>query len=483
MNPITRPHRTVSRAMTDLLRTVAQGIACLVVLLSASQVRGQAPSERPNVIIVFADDLGYGDLGSYGHPTIETPTLDRMATEGQKWTSFYVADNVCSPSRAALLTGRYPIRNGMTTDGRRVFFPDSDGGLPPSETTIAEVLKSRGYSTAAIGKWHLGHLPEYLPTNHGFDYYYGIPYSNDMDRTDSLGHFEATTNPKIEYFNVPLMRNTEIIERPADQRTITKRYTQEAVRFIEENEDGPFFLYLAHTMPHVPLFVSEDFEGRSERGMYGDVVAEIDWSVEQLLSTLEDLDLVENTLVVFTSDNGPWTVLRQHGGSAGLLYGAKATSYEGGMRVPAIFWWPGRIDPAVITDMGSTLDLLPTVAGLAGASLPTDGTLDGYNLSPVLLEETPSPRDEMFFYHGTRLFAARQGDHKLYYYENNPHGYPERLERLDTHRLFNVAHDPSERFDLIDRQPSVVQRIEAMVADHQAGVEPVESQLDRRIGE
>lgn len=449
---------------------------------SAQDGGGEAGGDLPNVVVIFADDLGYGDLGSYGHPTIRTPNLDRMATEGQKWTSFYVAENVCSPSRAALLTGRYPVRNGMATNGRRVFFPDSDGGLPPSEITIARLLKQKDYRTAAIGKWHLGHLPEYLPTNHGFDTYYGIPYSNDMDRTDTLGHFQATTNPKIEYFNVPLMRDTEIIERPADQRTVTKRYTEEAIRFIREDSDRPFFIYLAHTMPHVPLFRSEEFRGRSERGIYGDVVEEIDWGVGEILRTLEEEGLAENTLVVFTSDNGPWAVLRQHGGTAGLLYGAKGTSYEGGMRVPAIFWWPGRIEPAVVSGIGSTLDLLPTIGTLAGVPLPDDRTLDGYDLSPVLDGEEESPREEMIYYHGLRVFAARQGDYKLYFFKNNPLGYPEQIETIDTYPLYHLAHDPSERFDVAEDHPDVVESIIEMVERHKAGVEPVDSQLDKRLG-
>ena len=303
----------------------------------------QGETRSPNVIVIFTDDMGYGDIGVYGHPSIMTPNLDRMAFEGQKWTSFYSAANVCTPSRAALLTGRYPIRSGMSNDKRRVLFPDSERGLPATELTIAEVLKEQGYHTAAIGKWHLGHLPAYLPTNHGFDYYYGIPYSNDMDRVNDVDRVEAFWNPKSEYFNVPLMRNTEIIERPADQTTITKRYTEEAIQFIEQHKDSSFFVYLAHNLPHVPLFASGDFLGTSERGLYGDVIEEIDWSVGRIMDYLRQEGLDQNTLVVFTSDNGPWVIFNEQGGSAGLLYGAKGTSYEGGVRVPGIFWWPGTM--------------------------------------------------------------------------------------------------------------------------------------------
>jgi arylsulfatase A len=440
--------------------------------------------EKPNFVILFADDLGYGDLGVYGHPTIRTPNLDRMAYEGQKWTNFYVAENVCTPSRAGLLTGRYPVRSGMTSNKRRVLFPDSDGGLPQTEITIAEALKGAGYATAAIGKWHLGHLPPYLPTQHGFDSYFGIPYSNDMDRVNDGGDYRsAFLDPKIETFNVPLMRNEEIVERPADQTTITKRYTEEAVKFMTTNKDKPFFLYLAYNLPHVPLFASDEFRGSSERGLYGDVVEEIDWSAGQVMEALKELGLEKNTLVVFTSDNGPWVIFDSHGGSSGLLFGAKGTSYEGGQREPAIFWWPGTISPKLVSDMGSTLDLLPTLAGLAGADLPKDRVYDGYDLSDVLKKGAPSPRNEMIYYHSELIFAARKGDYKLYFYKNNPAGYPQKLEKLEKYQLFNLSVDPSEKYDVIDDNPQVVKEIEEMVAKHAAGVEAVPNQLEKRIAE
>jgi len=437
---------------------------------------------KPNFIVILFDDLGYGDLGCYGHPTILTPNIDRLASEGQRWTNFYVAANVSTPSRAGLMTGRLPIRNGMDTNGRRVFFPDSDGGLPESEITIASMLKEVGYQTACIGKWHLGHLSQYLPVNHGFDYYFGIPYSNDMDPTTDLGHQRACMDPKIEYFNVPLIRNDEIIERPADQRTITRRYTEEAIKFIRKNKDHPFFLYMAHSMPHVPLFVSEEFQGKSERGLYGDVVQELDWSVGQVLDALKKERLEENTLVVLTSDNGPWVVMNQHGGSAGLLYGAKATSYEGGMRVPAIFCWSGKIQPGVVNNkIGSTLDLFSTFCKLSGAKMPGDRIYDGYDLSSSLLDEAVNPRNEMFYYHGLRLFAVRKGNYKLYFYKNNPAGYPQILEKLETYTLFDLQVDPAERFDIAEKHPEIVKDILEMVEEHHSTIVPVENQLDKII--
>jgi arylsulfatase A len=458
-------------------------LAFLLAFPFLNQTRAQNSDNMPNFIIIFTDDQGYGDLGCYGHPSIKTPNLDRMAAEGQKWTSFYVAANVCTPSRAALMTGRLPIRSGMCSDIRRVLFPDSDGGLPQTEITIARQLKKVGYRTAAIGKWHLGHLPAYLPTSHGFDSYYGIPYSNDMDRVNDIPAKEAFANPKIEYFQVPLMQNTEVVERPADQNTLVKRYTTEALKIIKESKKQPFFLYLAHSLPHVPLFASPDFKGKSERGLYGDVIEEIDWSVGEILKALRQQGLDKNTYVLFTSDNGPWALFNEQGGSSGLLYGNKGTSYEGGVRVPAIFWAPGQIKPAVVSQMGSTMDVFPTLSKLAGVATPTDRTYDGYDLSGVLLGKGTSPRNEMFFYHGTRLFAARRGAYKLYYYRNNPIGYPEKMEKLDKLQLFNVQHDPSERYDLADSQPEVIREIEAMVKQHLAKATPAQSNLEKRISQ
>jgi arylsulfatase A len=454
----------------------------LLMLTMLLPLQVMAQSEKPNFIIIFTDDQGYGDLGCYGNPTIKTPNIDQMAIEGQKWTNFYVAANVCTPSRAGILTGRLPIRSGMYSNTRRVLFPDSDGGLPASENTIAKLLKNSGYNTAAIGKWHLGHLPEYLPTNHGFDYYYGIPYSNDMDRVaNGMTYQQIFIDPIYQNFNVPLMRNNEIIERPANQNTITKRYTEEAVKYISDHKSKPFFLYLAHSLPHVPLFTSDAFRGTSERGLYGDVIEEIDWSVGEILKALTKEGLDKNTYVVFTSDNGPLAIFNEQGGSSGGLYGAKGTSYEGGVRVPAIFWGPGNVEPGVISKMGSTLDLLPTFCQLAGATVPNDRPYDGYNLTGVLSGKNENPRNEMFYYHGDRVFAARKGEFKLYFYSNTPLGYPEKIEKLEKLKLYNLSHDPSERFELADRHPDVVAEIQAMVLKHQSSFKPGPSQLEKLI--
>ena len=443
------------------------------------------PGKRPtNFVVILCDDLGYGDIGSFGNPTIRTPYLDRMAAEGQRWTSFYVADSVCTPSRSALLTGRLPIRTGMFSDTRRVLFPDSAGGLPASEITIAELLKTRGYATTAIGKWHLGFQPEYLPMKQGFDSYFGIPYSNDMDETFRFSTMDEYVNfmknPKIAYWNVPLMRNEKTVERPADQTTITKRYTDEAIKFISANKNRPFFVYLAHSMPHMPLFRSKEFEGRSPRGLYGDVIEELDTNVGRVLDTLRQLKLDGNTLVIFTSDNGPWALFDEQGGSAGLLRGAKGGTYEGGMREPTIIWQPGTIKPGVVTDIGSTLDLLPTFSKLAGVEAPNDRVLDGYDLSGVLLGKSSSPRKTMFYWRGSKLYAVRHGSFKAHFITKSEYGSDPEVVH-DTPVLYNLDVDPSEKFDVAQKHPEVIAEIRRIAEAHKKAIPPIENQLDKRV--
>ena len=454
----------------------------LPLLVFVCGLRAADEKAPPNFVVIFCDDLGYGDLACFGHPTIHTPHLDRMAKEGQKWTNFYVAACVCTPSRAALITGRYPIRSGMCSDKRRVPFPDSKGGLPANEVTIAEVLKKKGYATAAIGKWHLGHLPQYLPTSHGFDSYFGIPYSNDMDRVKNAPRGkESFWKPKVEYWNVPLMRNKEEEERPANQHTITKRYGEEGVKFIKENAGKqPFFLYLAHNLPHVPLFRSKKFAEKSKAGLYGDVIEEIDWTVGQVLGALKKAKVADNTLVCFTSDNGPWLVFDTHGGSAGLLRDGKGSTWEGGMREPTIFWWPGKLKSGVAHEMGSTLDLLPTFAALAGADLPKDRALDGGDLSPVLMRRGKSPRSNMFYYHGEQLYAARVGEFKAHYLTKTSYVGQREAVKHDPPLLYHLGHDPSERFDVAADHPDVLKEIAVAVTKHKASIKPVENQLTKR---
>lgn len=449
-------HKSLHRATWFL---VAVGWYLLPQLALAADKKKEDKPKPPNIVIIFADDLGYGDLGCFGHPTIATPHLDRMAREGLRLTQFYVGECVCTPSRAALMTGRLPIRNGMCSDTRRVLFTDSKGGLPEGEITIAEALKSKDYATTCIGKWHLGHLPQFLPERNGFDSYYGIPYSNDMKPT-------------------PLLRGAQVVEDPVDQTTLTERYTAEAVSFIRQHREGPFFLYFAHNFPHVPLFASEAFRGKSRRGLYGDVVEELDASVGRVLDTLRELKLDENTLVVFTSDNGPWSIKNANGGSAGLLRGGKGSTWEGGMREPTIAWWPGKIAPGrTSAELASTMDLFATIHALADIPLPTDRTLDSFDIRPVLFGTGMSPRKTFFYYRGTKLMAVRHGPYKAHFMTQDGYGQLTPKQH-DPPLLFNLDNDPSEKYDVASEHNAVLWDIKVLAEMHTQEIKPVPSQLE-----
>jgi len=420
-------------------------------------IKQKSKSSLPNIIILFADDLGYGDLSCYGNPIMKTPNLDKLAEDGIKLTSFYVAESVCTPSRAALLTGRYPFRSGM----HFVLGPDSQNGLPESEYTLAEGLKSKGYATAIFGKWHLGHQIEFLPTKHGFDTYFGIPYSNDM-----MKPWVQTDVP------LSLWENDRPVEHPVDQDLITERYTERAVSFIRSNTDNPFFLYLPYNMPHMPVHVSPKFQGKSRGGLYGDVIEMIDWSAGEIVKTLDELGIADETFLVFTSDNGPWSEVpermvaggneRHHAGSSGLLNGSKATPYEGGYRVPAIFRYPGVIPSGrVSADMATTMDLYMTIMKLVGVTLPENLTYDGQNLLPFLKGDTTSPTKTFYYILGKKLWAVRNGPWKLMI--NNQAKREIETVELDSAKLFNLEFDPGERYDFSKKHPEIVEELKDMM--------------------
>jgi len=438
----------------------------------------------PNIVIILADDMGYGDLGSFGNPNVRTARLDAMATEGQKWTNFYVQP-VCSPSRAALLTGRLPIRTGVygvaAAGAPKVFRDGAAEGLPPDEITIAELLKTRGYDTGMIGKWHLGDLPQFLPMAQGFDYWFGLPYSHDMRMTAPRAEglkSPAYYDPKPEYWDVPLMRNGQVIERPVDHRTLTRRYTEESVRFIREHRSRPFLLYLAHNLPHIPLARSPEFVGHSGAGMYGDVIEEIDWSTGQVLDALKETGLDRRTLVVFTSDNGPWLPFGDHGGSAGPLREGKGTTWEGGVRTPGIFWWPGTIKPGIVTDIASELDLFATAAALAGARLPSDRALDSFDLTPRLKATGPTGRNINFYYWDNELRAIRKGPYKAHFITSGAYGEGEPRREHQPPLLFNLTEDPGERRDIAAAHPDVVSDLEREAGTHRRDMKPGRPLLD-----
>ncbi len=440
-------------------------------LIIGSAAFGQdAPRQQPpNFVIIFADDLGYGDVGVFGSETNDTPHIDKMATEGRIFRDFYVSTPMCSGSRAALMTGCYPRRINV----KAVYFPGNKEGLNPEETTIAEVLKSRGYATACIGKWHLGDQPEFLPTNQGFNLYFGIPYSNDMDRkvkkgrgVNGLDEAWKLQEEANSWWNVPLLRNEEIIERPADQTTLTDRYTAEAVKFIEENREQPFFLYMPHTMPHVPLFVSDERYDPDPHKAYELVVEHIDASVGAVLEALEKAGVADTTLVIFTSDNGPWLGKKHHAGTAAPLRGGKFSAFEGGVREPTVMRWPARIPAGTeCTQVASTIDLLPTLAKIAGADLP-ERKIDGKDILPLMTDEpgAKSPHEDGFYYwSGTsEVVGVRMGDWKVLRTDKDD---PTKAE------LYNLAEDISEEQDLAAEHPEIVVRGQEKITAFQKSIE------------
>ncbi len=435
-------------------------------------------NNSPNYIVIFVDDMGYGDLGVYGNPTISTPHLDKMAYEGQKWTQFYSAASVCTPSRAALLTGRLPVRSGMASSKNPVLFPNSLSGLPSTELTLAEKLKEKNYKTAIVGKWHLGHTKNYLPNNHGFDYYFGIPYSNDMDKINNNNYWSEYENKELssDSYNVPLMENFDIIERPVDQTTITSRYVDKTLQLINNYKNDNFFIYLSHNLPHIPLYASKRFLGKSKRGLYGDVIEEIDYGVGLIINELKKLNLDKKTIVVFTSDNGPWLVYKSHSGSAGLLRNGKGTTWEGGVRVPTIFWG-ANIKPGLINEIGSTLDIYTTFLALAKIDTQKNMIVDGYDLSETLLRKKESQRDEMFFYKGDELFAVRLGDFKLHLKTTDWFKEP---KKHNPPLLFNLNIDPSEKFNISSKNPEKVKEILELIKVHNLRLVRGKNQLDIR---
>ncbi len=442
--------------------------AGLMIISPSFADEGRLQASRPNIIFIFTDDLGYGDIECFNAPKIKTPNIDKIGKQGMKFTEFYSASPVCSPSRAALLTGRYPIRQGI----HHVFFPESYGGLPPSEVTIAEVLKESGYSTGMVGKWHLGHREKFLPLQQGFDEFFGVPYSNDM------GGF---------YY----IRGNEIIIKDIDQRFLTRTYTREAIKFIETHhkDENPFFLYLAHSMPHTPLYVSPEFKGKSEGGLYGDAVEEVDWSTGEILKKIKELGIEENTLVVFSSDNGPWLLMGSHGGSAGILREGKGTTFEGGMRVPTVAYWKDKIKPgAVSSDLATMMDWFPTFTSLAGGELPASVRIDGKNITQVLSGKGKREDQDLVFFNEGKIEAIRSEDWKL---KLALKGYPFSFLRFihpgipGPHELylFNIKDDPEEKKNLADQYPDKVKELKAKINtfEKQLGVMPEGQPLGKNM--
>jgi len=416
----------------------------------AAQQHIAATDESPNIIIIYPDDLGYGDLGITGHPTIKTPNLDKMGVEGMRFTNYYSASPASTASRYALLTGRYPIRSGF----RWVLYPNSERGIHPRETTLAEALKEQGYATAIFGKWHLGSTKkEYLPLQNGFDEYVGLPYSNDM------------LPPK--HPDIALMCGNDTIEMNPDQSKLTNLYTEKAISFIKKHKKEKFFIYVPYAMPHVPLYPGKEFAGKSERGTYGDTVEEIDWNIGRILQSLKDEGVEENTIVWFMSDNGPWLIQNEEGGSAGLFRDGKGSTWEGGMRVPCLVQWPKNIRSEINHSIINAMDVYATCIKLAGGDIPDDREVDGQNISSYLRQEYKGEekKDIPFFYYGIndQLMAVRFGNWKLHVktYSQLGLNYFEGKELL----LFNLDTDPSEKYDLSGSYPDIVTDLKLLIEE------------------
>ena len=443
----------------------------LILLLSISScIEIESDENRsPNIVIIFTDDQGYGDVGCFGATGFETPNLDKMASQGMKFTNFYSAQPVCSASRAGLLTGCYPNRLGISG----ALFPHHEVGINDDETTIAEMLKEKGYATAIFGKWHLGHHEQFLPLQHGFDEYTGVPYSNDMWPIKLDGTKAKPGEGRGHFPDLPLVQGNETLELItsfAGQDKLTTLNTAKAVDFINRNKENPFFLYVPHSMPHVPLGVSDKFRGKSEQGMYGDVIMEIDWSVGQIMNALKENGIEDNTIIIFTTDNGPWLNYGNHAGSSGGLREGKTTSWEGGQRVPCIVKWPGNIEEGVVCNqLASSIDLFPTIASIAGGKLP-DHKIDGVNIIELWKGNYDAkPRKELYYYYGKNNLNAVRKDHwKLVLphtyqsYEatipaNDGHGGRRIKTKVDSLELYNLMRDPGERYNVIELYPEVIE--------------------------
>lgn len=447
---------------------------CFCVSAHAEESANAKTERTPNIVIIFIDDMGYGDIGPFGAKDYKTPNLDRMAAEGRVFTDFHSATAVCSASRAALLTGCYPERISILG----ALYPLARHGIHADEVTLAELCRSRGYATAIFGKWHLGHLREFLPLQHGFDEYFGLPYSNDMWplHPDIVNNTSRAEQRKRELPDLPLIEGNEVVDAAVDadeQAQLTTWYTEHAVDFIDRYKSQPFFLYVPHTMVHVPIFVSEKFRGKSGAGLYGDVVMEVDWSVGEILAAIERNGLDDNTLVIFTSDNGPWLSYGNHAGSAGPLREGKSTMFEGGYRVPCVMRWPGKIPAGTTCDeLATTLDLFPTIARLIGAELPQDRTIDGKDIWPLMSGEAGavSPHEAFYCYYSGGLRAVRDRRWKLFF----PHrsntlgdvpggrdGVPAAYTQEKVGRwLFDLKNDVGETTDVAAEHPEVVARLE-----------------------